>query len=234
MNVQRTSLRKKTHSLHKKGMSYSQISEKLKIPKSTLSTWLGASSLIPRDKSRQLIHLARARILATEAKKQKRLRLLAGFETAAKSEAKMLPVKNKAFLKALLSMLYWAEGAKHKGVSGLKFVNTDPRLAFLYITLLRKAFLINEARLRIRIHLHHYHDRIDAIQFWSELLQVPSSQFGKIYVKKRSKQRKFRQNFTGICFINYLDSNTRKELLALAGAIEKNITGSKLPSSFNG
>ncbi|KKW38989.1 MAG: hypothetical protein UY89_C0035G0014 [Parcubacteria group bacterium GW2011_GWA1_54_9] len=111
-------------------------------------------------------------------------------------------------------MLYWAEGAK-SDMTGLRFVNTDPVLAKLYISLLRSTYALDERRIRIRLHLHYYHKHREAITFWSKLLKVPNSQFGKIYVKKRSVQRRFRKNFQGICFINYFDGAIRRELLSL-------------------
>jgi hypothetical protein len=124
-------------------------------------------------------------------------------------------------------MLYWAEGTK-SDAAGLRFVNTDPVLAKFYISLLRSAYPIDEGRIRIRIHLHHYHRHNGAITFWSTLLGVPTSQFGKIYVKKRSVQKRFRRNFQGICFINYADAAVRRELLSLSTQIAEKL------SSFNG
>ena len=111
-------------------------------------------------------------------------------------------------------MLYWAEGTKSDR-TGLKFVNTDPVLAKFYISLLRSAYVVDESRIRVRIHLHYYHRHKAAVTYWSNLLGVPRSQFGKIYVKKRSVLKRFRKNFQGICFINYFDGSIRRELLSL-------------------
>ena len=115
----------------------------------------------------------------------------------------------------MLAMLYSAEGARHKGVSGLKFANTDPKMAQLYITLLRKCYKLDESRFRIRLHLHYYHSIKKSKKIWSKLLNVPLDQFSKPYIKKRSKTKKFRKNFIGICFISYLDSNIRREIMEI-------------------
>ncbi|MFA6519361.1 MAG: hypothetical protein WCT41_00855 [Candidatus Paceibacterota bacterium] len=130
-------------------------------------------------------------------------------------EAGRFPLSNILILKALLAMLYWAEGAKHEKVYGLVFVNTDSKLLSLYISLLRRIYPLDESRFRVRLHLHYYHKHREAIAFWSDLLQIPASQFGKIYVKKRSKSKRFRKNFQGICFVKYPANPAREELLAL-------------------
>ncbi|HEY4500764.1 MAG TPA: hypothetical protein VJI70_00635 [Candidatus Paceibacterota bacterium] len=199
------------------GKTYPEIREKFLIPKSTLSTWFKNAGKKP-DRRRQLEHLKRIRPIAMATihrKKEARIALATGVAT---KELDQLPLKNKSVQKALLAMLYWAEGAK-SDMTGLRFVNTDPVLAKLYIWLLRSAYTLNESRIRIRLHLHYYHRHREAIAFWSKLLEVPSSQFGKIYVKKRSVLKRFRKNFQGICFINYFDGAIRRELLSLGQQI---------------
>lgn len=103
----------------------------------------------------------------------------------------------------------------------MKFVNTDPALAKLYISLLRSTYSLDENRIRIHLHLHYYHRHREAIAFWSKLLGVPGSQFGKIYVKKRSVLKRFRKNYQGICSIKYFDSSVRRELLSLGQQIAR-------------
>lgn len=206
----------------KSGKTYPEIREKFLIPKSTLSVWFKNAGKKP-DRTRQLEHLKRIRPIAVATirrNKEKRVALATGI---AGKELRQLPLKSKSVQKAFLAMLYWAEGTK-SDQAGLRFVNTDPILAKLYISLLRSAYLLDESRIRIRIHLHYYHHHHEAIAFWSKLLEVPSSQFGKIYVKKRSVLKRFRKNFQGICFINYFDGAVRRELLSLGQQIAQKYT----------
>ena len=213
-------VRREVLRMGKLGKTYPEIRERFFIPKSTLSVWFKNAGKKP-DRRRQLEHLKRVRPMALATihrNKEKRVALAAKI---AKRELSMLPLKNRSVQKALLAMLYWAEGAKSEMTGGLKFVNTDPVLAKLYISLLRSAYSLNESRIRIRLHLHYYHQHREAIAFWSKLLEVPGSQFGKIYVKKRSVQRRFRKNFQGICFINYFDGAVRRELLSLGEQIAR-------------
>ena len=60
-------------------------------------------------------------------------------------------------------------------------------------------------------------------KIWSKELNIPLNQFTKTSIKKRSKTKKFRKNFAGICFIYYGNSKIRKELLELGLKLEKTI-----------
>ncbi len=211
---------KKAEKLRAGGKSYREIKTLLGVPKSTLSNWLSKKYPFAFTREEQLKHLSKIRPLAIAQKKREQDILANKLSRKVTLEIKTYPLDNIGFYKTVLAALYWAEGAKHKGVSGLKFANTDPRLALFYISLLRKCYPTNPSKFRVRLHLHHYHKPKAAIKFWSELLTIPTAQFGKIYIKKRSKTKRFRKNFNGICFIAYLDSNIRKELLEIIHQIQ--------------
>jgi hypothetical protein len=212
-------VKKGVEKLRAAGKTYTEIREVFSVPKSTLSLWLGKKFKGTFSRQDQLKHLKRIRILAAKTIKARRIaRNLIPAERG-RAIAGTLPLADKNILKTILAILYWAEGSKYEGVSGLKFVNTDPRLVLLYISILRICFPIDEPRLRIRLHVHHYHNKKRAVSFWSKLLKVPPTQFGKLYVKKRSVQKRFRKNFMGICFIYYPSNAIRIELLELAYAV---------------
>lgn len=216
--------------LGSKGWTYTQIRKKHPIPKSTLSVWFKAAGKEPPSRERQLQHLVRARSAAAiSIQRNKEARL----NEAARQASAALPgisLTDKRVCKALLAMLYWAEGTKADTAS-LIFVNTDPVLASFYLNTLRAAYPLDESKLRIRLHLHNYHNHKQAQSFWSNLLTVPESQFGKIYVKKRSTQKKFRKNFQGICSIVYHDKSIRRELLAFGQLLAEK---QRTLLSFNG
>ncbi len=206
--------------MRKDGKSYFVIGEKLGIPKSTLSTWFNKKyASIYRD--RQHEHLKKARVSALAATRKKILERQKTITNKISSEIKEYPLNTVAFAKSIIAFLYWAEGTKHEKVSGLIFVNTDPILIKLYVTLLRKCFKIDENKFKIRLHIHWYHDRNECISYWSKVLKIPRSRFGKLYVKKRSVTKKFRRNFRGICFVYYGDSNIRREIIELYSQIAR-------------
>lgn len=217
-------IQKKVLKMGLSGKTYSEIRALYPIPKSTLSFWFKRAHA-PRalDRTRMLEHLAKVRRLGLKTIMERRQAWIDGARRLGAQEADQVAVADPVVGKALLAMLYWAEGAKHAKVHGLVFVNTDPILMRLYISLLRRVYSIDETRFRARLHLHYYHKRSVALKFWSDLLQIQISQFGKIYVKKRSKRKRFRQNFQGICFVKYPLNPAREELLALGRAIANRI-----------
>lgn len=223
-------VREKVLRLGEAGLTYSQIQKQFSIPKSTLSVWFAHAGKTP-DRSRQLEHLRRARLRAKETINQGRLDRIALATNLAGKELVKLDLTDTSLIKSLLAMLYWAEGTKSDTSGGPKFVNTDPILASFYLRMLRAAYDLDESRIKVRIHVHSYHNQKEAVDFWSALLKVPKSQFGKIYVKKRSTRKKFRENFQGICTIGYYDTRVRRELLALGLLMAEKYK--ELPS-FNG
>jgi len=216
-------IKKEAKHLRATGKTYSEIKLLLNIPKSTLSNWLSKKYSGVFNKKAQLIHLSKIRPIAAAAKKKRSEIKKEILREKIAKEIKSYPLNHQGFLKSILAILYLAEGAKYEGVSGLKFVNTDPNLSQFYINLLRTCFVIDESRFRIRLHLHYYHKLKKSKEFWSKLLNVPLNQFQSVYIKKRSRKKRFRKNFMGICFINYLDSTIRKELLELANQLQESL-----------
>ena len=216
--------------LRKQGMTYNEIRKIHPIPKSTLSVWLGEKYAGIFDKKAQLAHLKRIQRLAVNKIRENKISRDALYASRGFATAQLMPTNNIEFQKALLAMLYWAEGTKCATACGLTFANTDPRLIQLYISMLRNCFEVDEKKLRVRIHLHYYHNKKQTRRYWSRLLHVPEDQFGKLYIKKRSKTRKFRQNFKGICIIRYGGRALLKEVLALGESIGDRVVAENPPS----
>ncbi|MDP3917889.1 MAG: hypothetical protein Q8Q30_01805 [Candidatus Woesebacteria bacterium] len=205
------------------GASYGEITSKLKIPKSTLHTWLYPIKR-PYDEIQfeRIQHLNNIRPLAIKKLKSLREDRLNLISKKVQNEIPNYPTGNMFFNKGLLSMLYWAEGSKGRG--NVSFANTDPNLALLYITLLRKCYKLDETKFRMRLHLHYYHNVTEIRNYWSELLEIPLSRIGKIYFKKRGNSgKRFRKNFYGICFIIYYSENLRYEILETGKLLAKNM-----------
>jgi hypothetical protein len=198
--------------LRKKGASYPEICSIFKVPKSTLFEWI--KDIKPPGYNKRLdnlTHLEKIRILSSETIKIKRKnkeKLIV--ETVAK-EVNRFNLSRGDIRESILAMLYWTEGSKGRGC--LTFANTDPHLVLLYITLLREHPDFDNKKLRARLHLHYYHPKKKTKQYWSKLLNIPESQFTKTHIKLRSKTKKFRRNFMGICFIAYHSENLRFEIL---------------------
>lgn len=216
-------IRGEARRLRSDGASLNEISKELNVPKSTLHLWVcdlpNIRLLTEQDR---LAHLERIRPLASKVLRQQREDRLFKIREQVAAQLEAYTSLDNELLKAILSVLYWAEGTKGRGL--VNFANTDPKLSLLFITLLRRCYQIDEAKIRIRLHLHHYHKRKETRRFWSNLLGVPEAKFGKIYVKKRSKTKKFRQNFAGICFIKYHSEDLRYEILERGYLLAEQIT----------
>lgn len=208
--------------LRKKGLTYGEIVKQLKVSKSTLFEWIGHIKRSEKEtKLERDAHMKNMQELAALTNRKKRTDRLEAIRKEVQKEVDKYNVKNLDYLRSMLSMLYWAEGSKGRGQ--IAFANTDPVLAVLFVTLLRKSYKLDEEKLRVRLHLHYYHKIKETRKMWSELLKIPESKFGKIYIKKRSKTKKFRQNFAGICFIRYYSESLRFEILERARLISQKI-----------
>ena len=215
------SIRKEAEALRSQGKTYTEIAETLKIAKGTVSLWLRALPFPKRStaaakKTYFLTHVQAKGAAANRAKKEAAWR---AFQAEAAAAVSQISADDSELSRGLLAVLYWAEGTKFDR-GGMVFTNTDPRLACLFLTLLRKAYSIDESRLRVRLHLHDYHDQQRAVAYWSQILSIPTAQFQSTYIKRRNPAKKFRQNFMGICFIKYGDSNIRRKMLSYAYALQ--------------
>jgi transposase-like protein len=203
------------------GNTYAQIQKKYPVPKSTLSFWFSRAGK-KQDRTRQLAHLRLARIASAKTKgRQKAARLKEAWDIARRIAARV-PIHEESFGKSLLAMLYWGEGGKTDG--NMKFTNTDPELVSLFASLLRAHYSIDEARFRVGLQIHNYHDPKKTLNFWSRKLSIPTSQFWKIYLKPRSgKKKEYRRNFYGICNLHYASSAVQRELISLGKEISLRI-----------
>lgn len=220
--------RTKARLMRQRGASYSGIYKELRVPKSTLNLWFKD---LPYPNHMYFIDqkswLAEIRKLSAAANRKKRQDGMAKISQKVKKEVEEWELlKSRETQKSLLSMLYWAEGQKlpERGTP-VKFANTDPKLVLLFLTLLRNCYQLDKTKLRIQIHVHWYHNQRKVQRFWSKLLSVDESLFNKIYVKQRSKTKRFRKNFAGICFVIYYSVNLRREIVETGYNIAERITG---------
>lgn len=212
-------IRRKAVLLHKSGKPYSEISKMLGVlSKGTLSYWLHDITGYKKDSQKQKDHLARIRPIA-QASIQKRIELQNIRIDGRVSEiVSKLPGDSIPLMKALLAMLYWAEGSKTNSGT-LKFANTDPEMHKLFISLLRKCYPVRENNFKVALYLHYYHDIQETTEYWSQLLGINKEAFYKSYIKRKHETKRFRKNFAGICYLYYGDNEIFKEVLALGKKI---------------
>ena len=217
-------IREKSRKMRIEGFSLGNISKKLGIPKSTLSLWLKE---MPKPENlfytNQKEWMAKIRVLAADANKKKRQKMIEKISDEVRKDVEIWDLSSPQIQKAMLATLYWAEGTKGRDV--LQFANTDPHLMLLFVTMLRNNFELDQSKFRVRLHLHYYHREKEVKKFWSQLLNIPESQFNKTYRKHRSKERTFRRNIGGICFIKYNSVYLQERLMSYAHLLAEKLTG---------
>jgi hypothetical protein len=183
-------LKEKSRSLRKQGFSLSEIEKKINVSKSTLSLWC-------RD-----IVLTKLQINILEKRAQ--IKNYAGALKGAHSNhlKRQLVVddeKKKAldFLGKISSReicfigtaLYWAEGNKTGTTFGI--VNSDPAIILISMKWLYIEFDIKKDDYLPRIFINEDHkDReFDIIKYWSNLTEIPISQFrNTVFIKSKHKK----------------------------------------------
>ncbi len=216
-------IKKNAQQLRKKGYSIGQIAKELLVAKSTVHEWTktmaGARRYARLGKERWIREIQPLGAIAQRKKREKKIALIA---EEVKNELSSMIV-TEDMQKAVLAALYWAEGTKGRGM--LKFTNTDPRLMTLFITLLRQSYVLDERKFRISLQLHWYHKEKKVKEFWLNPFKIPETQIRKQYRKKRSKEKVFRKNVGGICFLQYNSDSLRELILHYSYSFGEKITG---------
>jgi len=182
--------------LRKKGFSYSEIGEKLKVPKSTLSLWLKKIKLndfyAEKLKNRQLETAkenARKRILKTSAM----------IEEIKKSSAKDIKEITKRELWLMGIILYWKErlisGSENDIRNGVRFISSDPGLIKLFLKWLNGVGGIGDGEIKFDIFLKSEKKSSlesvkEAIIYWSKVTGFAKDNFlNHIYFQKNSRAK---------------------------------------------
>jgi hypothetical protein len=98
-------------------------------------------------------------------------------------------------------MAYWAEGSKTVG-SIVKFTNTGPDLVLLMVRWLKEVCDVPANRLRCHLRLHPGEDIQETERYWSELSEIPLTQFYRSTLKVSGSggksKRKLRRGIVSI------------------------------------
>ena len=198
--------------LRKKGMSYSQIKEKLGVGKSTLSLWLRDMPL-SEARLKELCHRSERQIERTrETKRKKRIARLQDVYLRLTKELGGLS-ERELYIAGFF--LYWGEGLKADRYT-VMFTNTDPAMVKTFI---RWIALLGVQRSDLKVYLHLYEDMHipDAIAYWSKELSIRKDRFRKPYIKKTVEQK--RKNYKGrfgfgTCNIYITNRDIREKIAA--------------------
>ncbi len=184
--------------MRKRGMSYSQIKEKTKVSKGTLSYWLKDMPLSP-ERIRELRDVNPQRIenYRNTMRKKKEARLEDVFKKVSKDIKKLS--KREFYIAGLF--LYWGEGGKTKE-SEISMSNTDPAVLKFFIKWI-EVLGSEKSRLKVRIQIYKDMDEAKEIKFWLKELGLKKGQFRKTYIKKTNRLSNYKHRFShGTCNIH--------------------------------
>lgn len=205
--------------LRKKGYSIKEVATILSISASTASLWLRNTKITDSGMCRMIEHKELSRYKMSLRWDQKRADLKRMYLSSAHQDLNQIRFTTNIH-KVICATLFWAEGAKTK--NHVAFTNSDPIMICTFLSTLRKAFPINEAKLHASIHLHEYHNPEEIRDFWSQLTSIPVNRFIKPYMKPHTGKRK-KLNYKGCITIRYYDCKIARELEGIYNALGERI-----------
>jgi len=198
----------KARDLRAKGLTMDEIAMKLAVSKSSVSLWVRDVPFQPR----LLKTKARRRAPnALQRRKQEEIDRL-----RAEGLERIGQLTEKEFLVAG-TMLYAGEGSKTDGAVSL--ANTNPDLLLFFCSWLRYFFEVDESRLRVTLYLHEGLDLADATSYWSELTNIPISQFGKAYRAKADPSIRHSKHPMGCPRVVFSCRHTQRAVMGLVSAL---------------
>lgn len=180
--MKRIEIKNKAITLRIKGYSYSYISEKLNISKSTLSDWLAMIKYKPN--SYTINKIGKARIASNLTNSTKKRDSIIKARKEAKQEVGIL---NKRDIFMLGLGIYIGEGTKTNNI--VRIINSDPRIVKFSILWFKNIYDLQINNFAIRIHLYPDNDVEECIDFWSKNTGIPKSNFYKTYIDQRINKK---------------------------------------------
>lgn len=189
--------------LRKQQLSYRQISEKLGIPKSTVSTWFANKSWSQKITQQLLKRLkginAERLILMNKARRVETINRHNSYRKEAQEEFRKL-WRSQLFIAGL--SIYWGEGEKANS-GRVAVINSDPHLLKVVINFYRHSLDIPEDKIRIGLFIYRDHDVQKMVEFWSKELKVSRWQFIKTQVLPSGKSLTRKSVKYGVCSVYF-------------------------------
>lgn len=199
--------REEARHLRAQGMTMPDIAERLGVSRSSVSLWT-------RDIEVEITRrnpVWRDRTHPWRARREAEIERLKG-----EARERFGAMDERDFFVAGVA-LYAGEGAKTDGA--VRFANSDPRMILFFCTWLRRFFQIDESRLRLCLYLHEGLDLDAANEFWSNLTDMPMSQFVKPYRAVPDPSIRHAKHLMGCPSVRYNCSHTHREIMGLVQAL---------------
>ena len=217
--------KQKARNLRTKGWSLGEISNKMHVPKNTLSGWVKDIQLTEKQRKRikqkEIALAAMGRAVAAKLLREKMEKWKEGIRENVKHFGKFAQ-QNPEIRKLVCGILYLCEGAKYPSTRCLVFGNSDPWIIRCFINLLRNSFNIDEEKLRCRIMYRYDQNLKELNKYWSNVTGIPLHNFYKSKPDSRTKGKSTLKNdYKGICAVHYLSTNLQFKLQSIGEIIIK-------------
>jgi hypothetical protein len=209
--------KQKAIELRRNGESIKQIAKILGVAKASVSVWVRKVPISLKQKKKlssngqspTVVERRRNSRIRNEEGKRRVVIDCAGRDIKSISQEE---------LKIIGSIFYWAEGGKTKR-SMARVANSDPIMVKLMMRFFREVCEVKESKFRCHIHTHSHLNVSKCLSYWSEVTNIPISQFYKTYAKPSiaSKGKKDSLPF-GTLDVIICDTNL---FLRIMGWIEK-------------
>ncbi|MFC1631137.1 hypothetical protein ACFL2I_01130 [Candidatus Omnitrophota bacterium] len=164
--------------LRSQGWSLGEISQKMAIPKNTISGWVKNITLsatqTKRIKAKEALSAAIGRPLAVRSLRAKKEKWKQKIRDKVQYLDK-LPFKDPEIGRLVCGLLYLCEGAKYPASRYLYFGNSDYKLISFFLTLLRNIYKIDEDKLRFGINYRWDQDYEQLKNYWSNVTGIPKT-----------------------------------------------------------
>lgn len=186
--------------MRKRGLSYSEIKDRINVPRSTLSFWLTKIKLTEEHQKK----LNEKRLKALKRGLEKKIsRTKKIIEEIKISSAKSIKEISKKELWLIGIVLYWRErflnGNENDIRKGVKFTSSDPYLVKLFLKWLQDIGRIKNEEIEFDIFTLET-DRgaiAETVAYWSDVTGFPEDRFSRTYFhKNRPKRKRGRRNIS--------------------------------------
>jgi len=200
--------RQRARALRAESWTLREIAEELGVSRSSVSVWVRDVDFVPRPRNRG--H-ASQRPHPLQVRKQAEIE-------ACRAEAVELVGSLSARDRDLFALgLYAGEGEKSDG--RISMANTNPAYLGVFVRWLREQFLVDEARLRVRLYLHDDLDLAEANTFWSTVLEIPLVQFHRPHRAVADGTRRRAKHQYGCATVSYSCALTHRRVMARVQAV---------------
>jgi len=207
--------------LRKKGLSYADILKHINVSKSTLSLWLRNIPLTEKQQHALYVTRRQKHIYnLAKLKRHKKQQALLKIQKQAEIDMPRL-ISNPFFLTGL--MLYWAEGDKSAKAELVKFSNADPAIIKIMMQWFTSICQVPKSRFRIALHIHSLHTNKKVLAYWSNITNIPLTQFHKTQIKPTSLSHRKNKLYNGTCSIRIHDKTLFRQIQAWLRTYKKYI-----------